>query len=125
MHEKVEALVAGLEAAREQISALRNEVLRLRVERSGNSWPPRGLCLDARNLGTVWDVLTDREWQVLWHFIASPNDKRVASSLGTRPQTVRNQLNSISHKLGVRSRVELAILFVTACYFGRWEGEDA
>jgi DNA-binding CsgD family transcriptional regulator len=36
------------------------------------------------------------------------NDKRVARRLGTKEHTVRNQLASIEHKLGVRSREELA-----------------
>jgi len=118
LREKVEALAARLRAARERVSELPGEGFHLRVGENEKVGIPRASSCDAQSLDTLSELLTDREWEVLWRYIASPNDKRVASSLGTRPQTVRNQLNSISRKLGVQSRVELAILFVTAYYSG-------
>lgn len=54
------------------------------------------------------DALTLREREVLSLYVKhSFNAKRVAKLLDTQPQTVRNQLTSIEHKLGVHSREEL------------------
>jgi DNA-binding CsgD family transcriptional regulator len=52
-------------------------------------------------------TLSAREREVLALYLKLLNPKAVASRLGTRPQTVRNQLASIEHKLGVRSTEEL------------------
>lgn len=51
--------------------------------------------------------LTHREREVLSLFMEQPSDKKVANRLGTHLRTVRNQLVSIMHKLGVNSRAEL------------------
>ena len=53
------------------------------------------------------ETLTPREREVLLKFIERPCDKEVASRLGTRTQTVRNQMRSIQAKFGVSSRAEL------------------
>ncbi len=48
--------------------------------------------------------LTPREREVLALFIETCHDKKVAARLGISVQTVRNQIASIQHKLGVESR---------------------
>jgi DNA-binding CsgD family transcriptional regulator len=55
-------------------------------------------------------TLTEREREVLRTFVVLLNDKKVALHLGTKGQTVRNQINSILHKLNVSSRLELLAL---------------
>ncbi|MCI0358692.1 MAG: helix-turn-helix transcriptional regulator [Planctomycetaceae bacterium] len=52
-------------------------------------------------------TLTPREREVLDFWLQLLNPKAVAKRLGTRPQTVRNQLAAIQHKLGTRSHEEL------------------
>lgn len=51
--------------------------------------------------------LTQGERLVLRLFLAGLNAKQVAGRLGKRPQTVKNQLAAIEHKLGVDSRDEI------------------
>jgi DNA-binding CsgD family transcriptional regulator len=50
--------------------------------------------------------LSPRECEVLRHFAEVRICKRIASALGTEPQTVRNQLTSIRTKLGATTREE-------------------
>jgi DNA-binding CsgD family transcriptional regulator len=69
--------------------------------------PNQDSCVDNQAL---LDKLTAREREVLNLFLKLLNDKRVARQLGTRIQTVKNQLASIEHKLGVSSRGELIAL---------------
>jgi DNA-binding CsgD family transcriptional regulator len=57
--------------------------------------------------GDLLSTLTARELQVLQLYITCFNAKKVARLLGTKPQTVKNQLASIEHKLGVASREEM------------------
>ena len=52
-------------------------------------------------------TLTEREREVLTRFLEHFNDKQVAKTLGTRQQTVRNQIRSIQIKLGEKSRAEM------------------
>ena len=63
--------------------------------------------------GDLLATLTPREREVLRIYLELLNDKRVAGFLGRRPQTIRNHLASIEHKLGVRSREELVSLAVS------------
>ncbi len=51
--------------------------------------------------------LTKQEQAVLLHFLECFNDKEIARRTGRKLQTVRNQITSIMHKLGARSRGEL------------------
>lgn len=51
--------------------------------------------------------LTPREREVLTLFLETFSVKKVAARLGTHPQTVRNQLASVEHKLGTKSQAEL------------------
>ena len=62
--------------------------------------------------GESFALLTDREKEVLKLYLRLLNAKEVARELGTRPQTIRNQLASIERKLGVEGREELARLGV-------------
>jgi len=57
--------------------------------------------------GNLLALLTGREREVLRLYLESFNAKEVARRLGTRPQTVRNQLASIEQKVGVEGREEL------------------
>jgi DNA-binding CsgD family transcriptional regulator len=56
--------------------------------------------------------LTRREREVLQLYLELLNAKKVARRLGTRAQTVRNQLAAIEHKLGLSSREELVAFAV-------------
>jgi DNA-binding NarL/FixJ family response regulator len=66
-----------------------------------------------RNAGKL-DLLSPRERDVVRLFLKDPCDKKVARLLGTKPQTVRNQISSIEKKLGVASREELVICLLAA-----------
>jgi DNA-binding CsgD family transcriptional regulator len=71
--------------------------------------PPRELSRDGQLA-----KLTRREREVLalWQDERF-NDKQVAGRLGRKEHTIRNQLASIEHKLGLRSRAELAAMTVS------------
>jgi len=58
--------------------------------------------------------LTPREVNVVSLFVKLFNDKTVARTLGTKQQTVRNQIASAMRKLNVHSREELVALIVLA-----------
>lgn len=70
--------------------------------------PPQELSCDAQLA-----KLTPREREVLALWQEEHSDKRVAGRLGTKEHTIRNQLASIEHKLGLRSRAELAAMTVS------------
>jgi DNA-binding CsgD family transcriptional regulator len=53
--------------------------------------------------------LTAREREVLCLYVDHRNSKEVACCLGTRTQTIKNQLATIEHKLGVDSREDLLV----------------
>jgi DNA-binding CsgD family transcriptional regulator len=55
-------------------------------------------------------LLTEREHEVLVLYLRYLNAKKVARELGTKHQTVQNQLSSIEHKLGADSREHLVAL---------------
>ncbi len=55
----------------------------------------------------LWQLITPREREVLSLYMIHFNDKKVAGVLGTRLQTVRNQLASIQHKLNADCRADL------------------
>ena len=64
-------------------------------------------------IDSTFATLTSREWEVLQLYLCLLNDKKVAGRLGTKVQTVRNQLASIEHKLHVCSREELISVALT------------
>ena len=56
------------------------------------------------------DILTSREHDLVRAVLRGANNAAIASDLGLSPQTIRNQLSSVYLKLGVSSRLELALL---------------
>lgn len=60
------------------------------------------------------DVLTPREHDLVRAVLQGATNAAIANELGSSPQTVRNQLSSIYLKLGVASRLELALLVMHA-----------
>jgi DNA-binding NarL/FixJ family response regulator len=55
--------------------------------------------------------LTPRERHLVRALLAGGTNREIASRLGLREQTVKNQLTVIYAKLGVRSRLDLALHF--------------
>jgi DNA-binding NarL/FixJ family response regulator len=55
----------------------------------------------------IAESLSTRECEVLCAFLRCRQIKSVAQSLGTKGQTVRNQLANIRCKLGVQSQIDL------------------
>ena len=53
--------------------------------------------------------LTRREGHLVGEILAGRNNKAIARALGVKEQTVRNQLTALFRKLGVSSRLELAV----------------
>jgi len=60
------------------------------------------------------DVLTPREHDLVRAVLRGSSNAAIASDLGSSPQTVRNQLSSVYLKLGVSTRLELALLVMHA-----------
>jgi len=58
----------------------------------------------------VTDVrLTPREREIVQLLIRGCSNSEIATQLGTQPQTVKNQLTTVFAKVGVRSRLQLAV----------------
>ncbi|MFE1775867.1 helix-turn-helix transcriptional regulator [Streptomyces sp. NPDC059008] len=55
-------------------------------------------------------LLTTREREVLLLLAGGPSNRSLAQHLGVAERTVRAHLTSITRKLGVRSRLEAALL---------------
>jgi PAS domain S-box-containing protein len=58
----------------------------------------------------VWPelrALSPREWEVLWPFLDGQRVPNIAGMLHISPHTVRNHLQSVYAKVGVRSQAEL------------------
>jgi DNA-binding NarL/FixJ family response regulator len=53
--------------------------------------------------------LTPRERQIVRLVAAACTNVEIAAELGSRPQTVKNQLTEIYDKLGLRNRTALAL----------------
>jgi DNA-binding NarL/FixJ family response regulator len=62
--------------------------------------------LKARRLRAV-DMLSRRELVVARHVAQGLSHKAIAARLGTAPQTVRNQIQTIHDKLGVHNVAEI------------------
>jgi DNA-binding NarL/FixJ family response regulator len=75
----------------------------------------------AESLAQKFNSLSPRERVVARLFLQELCDKKVARQLGTRPQTVRNQITSIEKKLGVESREELVLCLLAV--FSRPDGD--
>jgi len=53
--------------------------------------------------------LTRRERDLIAEILAGRSNTAIAQTLGIKEQTVRNRLSVLFHKLGVSSRLELAV----------------
>ena len=96
-----------------------------RVVTEGGYWVGResvsGLIDALRNLGTpaagarpsapaaVPFGLTQREMQIIGLIVAAAGNKKIAEALGISEKTVKHHLTNIFEKLGVSSRLELAL----------------
>jgi DNA-binding NarL/FixJ family response regulator len=60
------------------------------------------------------DVLTPREHDIVRAVLRGASNAAIANDHGSSAQTVRNQLSSVYLKLGVSSRLELALLVMHA-----------
>jgi DNA-binding NarL/FixJ family response regulator len=97
----------------------------IRVVTEGGYWVGResvsGLIDALRNLGTpaagprpsapaaVPFSLTQRETQIIGLIVAAAGNKKIAETLGISEKTVKHHLTNIFEKLGVSSRLELAL----------------
>ena len=63
--------------------------------------------------------LTPRQEQILRALLSGLTNREIAGQLGLREQTVKNQLSVIYGRLGVRNRLELAVLAGRH----RWSGD--
>jgi DNA-binding NarL/FixJ family response regulator len=57
-------------------------------------------------------TLTDREHQIVALVVEGKSNREIATGLGLSAQTVKNQLSVILDKLGLTSRVQLAVYAV-------------
>jgi DNA-binding NarL/FixJ family response regulator len=56
--------------------------------------------------------LTPREAELVEAILAAASNKAIAAKLGLTEQTVKNRLTRLYRKLGVTTRLELALLVV-------------
>jgi DNA-binding CsgD family transcriptional regulator len=105
IRETVPKLHSEIEALQLQLTQAKATIARLSEERR----VPGSTSKRNKLVAQKYEFLSPREKEVVRLFLEEPCDKRVAKRLGTRPQTVRNQISSIEKKLGVESREELVI----------------
>jgi DNA-binding NarL/FixJ family response regulator len=82
-------------------------------------------CVVIRSVPSIASLLSSREVDVLELFLQFFSDKRVAARLGTRVQTVRNQVASIMQKLCVASRPEMVSVALLAWFSHRILSDSA
>jgi two-component system NarL family response regulator len=58
--------------------------------------------------------LTQAEWAVLAKVAEGKSNKAIARERGATPVTVRDQVESILHKLGVANRTQAAAVYLKA-----------
>ena len=56
--------------------------------------------------------LTPRETEIVEAILSAASNKAIAAKLGLTEQTVKNRLTRLFRKLGVTTRLELALLVV-------------
>jgi DNA-binding NarL/FixJ family response regulator len=69
-------------------------------------------------------TLTQREHQIVALVVEGSSNREIATRLGLSAQTVKNQLSVILDKLGVTSRVQLAVYAVRHHLDGRGQEEE-
>jgi DNA-binding NarL/FixJ family response regulator len=63
--------------------------------------------------------LTPREREILQAILDGCMNREIAARFGTSEQTVKNQLSTLFDKVGVSSRLELALVAVRIFRLGR------
>lgn len=95
--------------------ALQVVVRAIRTVLHGDTWFSRAIVEKMARLGIddrpahFSPTLTERETQVLQLMAAGQTDRQIGLMLGLAERTVRNYLQSIYTKMGVRTRVEAAV----------------
>lgn len=115
-HVRTEQLEKTISDLKKQLARSRASLAQLFSRLERNSALTTDRATSASSAAAFIDAhpaLTPREREVLLAFLAQPNDKQIALRLGTKVQTVRNQLSTIQPKLNVSSRAELAVLLLS------------
>lgn len=71
---------------------------------------PRRIPSEPKDAGTAEVRLTAREIEIIAWLVEGRTNKEIARSLGTSPNTVRNQIARLAEKSGARNRAQLASL---------------
>jgi DNA-binding CsgD family transcriptional regulator len=95
----------------ERVEQLEQQVQELQTNGAGSNSPEERTPISPEAY-QILDRLTPRERQVFQLYAEIRECKKVASVLGTGPQTVRNQLSSIRNKLNANSTQDLLLLAV-------------
>ena len=66
------------------------------------------------------ELLTDREWEVLYCILEGLSNDQIADRLGVRPSTATSHVQSMLTKLGVHSRLQAAALMNTHASVDSW-----
>jgi DNA-binding CsgD family transcriptional regulator len=68
----------------------------------------------------LWYSLSLRERDVTAHACLGLTNRQIAARMGISPETVKSYLETVLHKLGLRSKAELRVLFANFG-FEAWE----
>jgi len=60
----------------------------------------------------LYRPLSPRERQILYHVVQGNENKEIAHKLSISEQTVKNHMSMIMTKMGVRNRVQVAVLAI-------------
>ncbi len=102
----------GLRGAIFRSSPLGDVIGALRAAAAGGAWLPTPALEVLLHPEATRDTcsLTDREAEVSRHAALGLRNTEIAAKLFISEQTVKSHLNRVFHKLGVRDRVELALV---------------
>jgi two-component system, NarL family, nitrate/nitrite response regulator NarL len=110
------ALKAGLRGVVLKDSASEILVRSIRRVASGEYWIDRSTLADwgkqSQQRSPAINTLTDRERQVIREIVGGATNKDIASALSITEDTVKRHLTHIFDKIGVSSRLELALYAV-------------
>lgn len=113
----VALLRAGAAGLVDKQGSLATVLAAIRAVAAGETWAHRRITAQALTELSSWGPartgsdpeLTRREWQVAEGVSRGLRNRDIALTLGIREKTVKAHLSSIFSKLGVRSRMELAL----------------
>ena len=71
----------------------------------------------------LWHNLSPREKDVTAHTCLGLTNRQIAARMQVSPETVKSYLETVSRKLGVKSKIELRVLFADFG-FEAWENTD-